>query len=48
VKILVAEDEELLRSIIPLMLQDVGFECATAADGDLAKEALAAKHFDMC
>jgi DNA-binding NtrC family response regulator len=47
VKILVAEDEELLRDIILLMLQDVGFECVTAADGDLARQALAAEHFDI-
>jgi len=46
-QILIADDEQEIRDSLSLVLEDEGYECQTAADGEEAVEALENAHFDI-
>jgi PAS domain S-box-containing protein len=45
--ILVVEDEQPIRDVLARRLEGEGYECATAADGKEAMEAVSKQHFDL-
>ena len=47
-KILVADDEKDIRSVLRLYLEDAGYEVVEAADGLQALEALESQEIDLC
>lgn len=47
-KILVADDERDIRSVLRLYLEDAGYEVVEAADGLQALEALESQEIDLC
>ena len=47
-KILVADDEKDIRSVLRLYLEDAGYEVVEAADGLQALEALESQDIDLC
>ena len=47
-RILIADDEPDIRSVLALYLEDAGYEVVEAADGGAALEALQAQHIDLC
>ena len=47
-KILVADDEKDIRSVLSLYLEDAGYEVVEAADGLQALEALESQEIDLC
>ena len=47
-KILVADDEKDIRSVLRLYLEDAGYEVVEAADGAQALEALETREIDLC
>ncbi len=46
-RILLAEDEINIRSMLKYNLEEEGFETVEAADGAIAKEKLSSEHFDL-
>ena len=47
-RILIADDESDIRSVLRLYMEDAGFEVVEAADGREALDALAAQQIDLC
>jgi len=47
-RILIADDESDIRSVLRLYMEDAGFEVVEAADGQEALDALAAQQIDLC
>ena len=47
-RILIADDESDIRSVLRLYMEDAGFEVVEAADGREALDALAAQQVDLC
>ena len=47
-RILIADDESDIRSVLRLYMEDAGFEVVEAADGQEALDALAAQQVDLC
>ena len=47
-RILIADDEKDIRSVLRLYMEDAGFEVVEAADGQEALDAIAAQHIDLC
>lgn len=47
-RILIADDENDIRSVLRLYMEDAGFEVVEAADGREALDALAAQQIDLC
>ena len=47
-RILVADDEPDIRSVLALYLEDAGYEVVEAADGGAALEALQSQQIDLC
>ena len=46
-RILTVEDEEPIRNLIQLNLENAGYECVCAADGMIASDLLLESHFDL-
>ena len=47
-RILIADDEKDIRSVLSLYMEDAGFEVVEAADGQEALDAIAREHIDLC
>ena len=47
-KILVADDDKDIRSVLTLYLEDAGYEVVEAADGSEALQALESQDIDLC
>ena len=47
-RILIADDEKDIRSVLRLYMEDAGFEVVEAADGQEALDAIAAQRIDLC
>ena len=47
-RILIADDESDIRSVLRLYMEDAGFEVVEAADGQEALDALSAQQIDLC
>ena len=47
-RILIADDEKDIRSVLRLYMEDAGFEVVEAVDGQEALDAIAAQHIDLC
>ena len=46
-RILIADDDELIRHLMSIILSDAGFDANAAADGEQAWEALHQNHYDL-
>lgn len=46
-QVLIVDDEVYIQEILKVTLEDAGFECAVASDGEAALSALASQNFDL-